>query len=112
MKAGGWGRIVNLAGVSGQTGGVNRVAVVTSNSGLIGLTKSLAMEFAAHGITCNTISPGLIDTHRVIPDGQAETAHAYYAEETAKIPLGRLGEEDEVAALAAYLCTDEAAERD
>lgn len=108
MRDRGWGRIVNLAGVSGQAGGVHRIAVATAKSGIIGLTRSIAMEFAAHGITCNAVSPGLIDTERDIPEDQAETAMADYEAQAARIPIGRLGRAEEVAALCSHLCSDDA----
>lgn len=104
----GWGRIVNVGGLSGQTGAVGRVAVVTAKSGLMGLTRSIAMEFAEHGVTCNTVSPGTIDTVRTIPAGQEETARAFYADQAAKVPIGRLGRPEEIAAMCAYLCSEEA----
>jgi NAD(P)-dependent dehydrogenase (short-subunit alcohol dehydrogenase family) len=108
MRDRGWGRVVNLAGVSGQSGGVNCVAVATAKSGIIGLTRSVAMEFAADGITCNAISPGPIDTARDAPRGQAGLAEAHHAKQGARVPVGRLGRPEDVAAMCAHLCSDEA----
>lgn len=101
MLAAGWGRIVNIAGLTGQTGAANRAHVVAGKAGLIGLTKALALEYAANNITVNAISPGLIDTAR---EG-AEPKH--YGERT--IPVGRRGRPNEVAAMVRYLVSKEAA---
>lgn len=109
MRAARWGRILNIAGVSGQKGAANRAAVVTGKSGLIGFTKAVALETAGEGITVNAVSPGLIATRRDIPPEQRETAMAHYNQETAKIPLGRQGNVSEVAGACAYLCSEDAA---
>lgn len=110
MVARGWGRIVNIAGVTGQTGSANRAAVVTTKSGLIGLTKALAREFAGTGVTANAISPGLIGTERgewtSLGDNTISTAH--YAERAKLVPVGRMGRIDEVTAACLYLCSPEA----
>jgi 3-oxoacyl-[acyl-carrier protein] reductase len=97
----GWGRIVNIAGLTGQTGATHRAHVVAAKAGLIGLTKALALEYAANGITVNAISPGLIDTAR---EG-AEPKH--YGGQS--IPVGRRGRPEEVAAMVRYLVSEEAA---
>jgi NAD(P)-dependent dehydrogenase (short-subunit alcohol dehydrogenase family) len=104
----GWGRIVNIAGVSGQTGAAGRPAVVAAKAGLIGLTKATAHEAAACGVTVNAVSPGLIDTQRSPTRGDAALAADHYAEMAAKVPLRRQGSVDEVAALCAFLCSPEA----
>jgi NAD(P)-dependent dehydrogenase (short-subunit alcohol dehydrogenase family) len=109
MRERGWGRIVNIAGVSGQKGASSRAAVVTAKSGLIGFTKAIALETAADGVTVNTVSPGLIDTQRRIPPGEEELAQAHYARELAQVPLGRFGALHEVCATVAFLCSDDAA---
>lgn len=103
MKERGWGRIINMAGVSGQQGGVDRAAIVTAKSGLIGLTKAVARETAKHGITVNAISPGLIGTdERVVGIGAAEVGRG----QTANIPVGRMGRQDEVASAVVYLASE------
>ena len=105
----GWGRIINIAGMSGQTGAPNRVAVVAAKSGLIGLTKATAFEAAAHGVTVNAISPGLIDTQRAPSLGDASYARAHYESVQKTVPLGRQGDVTEVAALCTFLCSEQAA---
>jgi 3-oxoacyl-[acyl-carrier protein] reductase len=97
----GWGRIVMIGGLSGQTGATHRAHVVTAKAALIGLTKALALEFAAHNITVNTVSPGMIDTVRA----GAEPKH----HDERRIPVGRRGRPEEVAATVRFLVSDEAA---
>src|ERR1700749_2382780 len=62
MRARGWGRIVNMASVAGTLGGFGQASYSTTKAGLIGLTKTLAMEGGRHGITCNAIRPGILAT--------------------------------------------------
>ena len=62
MKERGWGRIVNMASVAGTLGGFGQASYSTTKAGLLGLTKTLAMEGGRHGITCNAIVPGIIGT--------------------------------------------------
>lgn len=101
MVEAGWGRIVNIAGLTGQTGAAHRAHVVASKAGLIGLTKALALEYAANNITVNAVSPGLIDTAR----RGAEPRH--YGRQS--IPVGRRGRPEEVAAMVRYLVSEDAA---
>jgi 3-oxoacyl-[acyl-carrier protein] reductase len=101
MLAAGWGRIVMIAGLSGQTGATHRAHVVAGKAGLIGLTKALALEYAEHNVTVNAVSPGMIDTTRA----GAEPKH----QGERRIPVGRRGRPEEVAALVRYLVSDEAA---
>ncbi|RZU34163.1 SDR family NAD(P)-dependent oxidoreductase [Blastococcus saxobsidens] len=104
----GWGRIVNIAGVSGQSGAANRPSVVAAKSGLIGLTKATAHEAAARGVTVNAVSPGLIDTQRSATRGDHAVADAHYKQMAAAVPLQRQGKPEEVGALCAFLCSDAA----
>jgi NAD(P)-dependent dehydrogenase (short-subunit alcohol dehydrogenase family) len=104
----GWGRIVNIAGLGGQQGAAGRAPLVTAKSGIIGLTKATAHEAAAHGVTVNAVSPGLIDTQRPPSLGDPAFAQAHYARMAAAVPMGRKGQVSEVAALCSFLCSDEA----
>ena len=103
-----WGRIVNIAGVSGQSGAAGRAPVVAAKAGIIGLTKATAHEGAPHGVTANAVSPGLIDTQRSRTLGDDAVAAEHYQEMAAKVPVGRQGEPAEVAAMCAYLCSEDA----
>jgi 3-oxoacyl-[acyl-carrier protein] reductase len=95
------GRIVVLSSVAGQIGNRGQVNYSASKAGLIGAAKSLALELASRNITVNCIAPGLIETDMIESAPRQEILK--------QIPAGRLGSADEVAALAAYLCSDAAA---
>lgn len=111
MRERGWGRIINMGGVAGQSGARNRIAVVTAKNGLFGMTKGLALETAADGVTANVVSPGIIATDRgdLRRLGDADAARAHYAEEIAAIPAGRAGRVEEIAATCSFLASDDAA---
>ena len=98
------GRIVNVTSVVGQSGNAGQANYAASKVGVIGLTKSLALEVASRNVTVNAVAPGLIDTDmtRAIAAG----AHEAWA---AKIPLQRLGAPEDVASAVAFLASDEAA---
>lgn len=108
MMASGWGRIVNIAGLSGQSGAAGRAPVVAAKAGIIGLTKATAYEGAPHGVTANAVSPGLIETERSRTLGDGAVAAAHYEDMAAQVLIGRQGTPAEVAALCAYLCSDDA----
>lgn len=104
MLEAGWGRIVTFAGMNAIQGYSGRAHVSVSKHGAWGLAKALAKEFGPQGITANCVSPGPIRSDH---DDPAMTAHI--ESQVAKIPAGRLGEPDEVAAAVALLASDEGA---
>jgi 3-oxoacyl-[acyl-carrier protein] reductase len=104
MKERGWGRIVNMASVAGTLGGFGQASYSTTKAGLLGLTKTLAMEGGRHGITCNAIVPGVIGTEAF------EMANAAMNERIVRrTALRRPGEPQEIANVVAFLCSDLAA---
>jgi 3-oxoacyl-[acyl-carrier protein] reductase len=98
-----WGRIVGITSVVGVIGNPGQANYAASKAGMIGMTKSLAMEVASRGITVNCIAPGFIETAMTgaLDEGQKEKL-------LATIPSGRLGSVDDVAAGAAFLASEEA----
>ena len=92
------GRIINISSVIGLIGNAGQSNYAASKAGLIGFTQSCAREFAGRGITVNAIAPGFIET-----DMTAELNEALRAEILKKIPLGSLGQSDDIAAAAFYL---------
>lgn len=99
-----WGRIVNISSVNGQQGAFGQVNYSAAKAGMHGFTKALALEMARHNITVNTVSPGYLRTKMV----DAVPADVMQGKILPQIPVGRLGEPDEVAALVAYLTTEDA----
>jgi acetoacetyl-CoA reductase len=99
----GWGRIVNIGSINGQAGQYGQVNYAAAKSGIHGFTKALAQEGAKKGVTVNAIAPGYIDTDMVaaVPPQVLEKI-------VAKIPVGRLGQADEIARGVAFLCSDDA----
>ena len=102
MRAANYGRVVNVASVAGKEGNPNAAAYSASKAGVIALTKSLGKELAATGITINCVTPGAVKTALF---DQMSQAHIDYM--LSKIPMGRFGSVDEIAAMVAWLCTDE-----
>lgn len=103
-----WGRMVTISSSSAQTGSPHMAHYVASKAGVIGLTKALALELAPHGITVNTIPPGMIDTpmlRRAEAAGDLEKIEQI----AAQVPLGRVGTPEEIAATCAFLASDGAA---
>jgi 3-oxoacyl-[acyl-carrier protein] reductase len=104
MKERGWGRIVNMASVAGTLGGFGQASYSTTKAGVLGLTKTLAMEGARNGITCNAIVPGVIGTEAF------HMANAAMNERiVARTALKRPGEPQDIANAIAFLCSDLAA---
>ena len=101
----GWGRIINVSSVNGQKGAFGQTNYSAAKAGLHGFTKALALEVARKGVTVNTISPGYIGTKMVTAIRQDILDEKILPQ----IPLGRLGQPEEVAGLIIYLASDEAA---
>lgn len=101
----GWGRIVNIASIIGSKGGFGQVNYAAAKAGMHGFTKALALEVAGRGVTVNTVSPGFIATKMVT----AVPKEILESKIIPQIPVGRLGQPEEVAALVQYLCSREAA---
>jgi NAD(P)-dependent dehydrogenase (short-subunit alcohol dehydrogenase family) len=105
LSRGGGGRVINMASIFGVTSMPGRVAYTASKAGLIGLTKTLALEWAPHQITVNAICPGPFATEMNIPLLQNPEVREHF---TSRIPLGRWGNVEEVGAAALYLASDPA----
>ena len=99
-----WGRIINMSSVVGVYGNAGQVNYAASKAGVIGLTKALAKEVARKGVTVNAIAPGFIATDMTAALSEEQRAHALE-----RIASGRLGEPEDVAALAAFLASEDAA---
>lgn len=96
-----WGRVVTIASTSGQTGVEGQANYAAAKAGVIGASKALAREVAKRSVTVNVVAPGFIETEML--------AEAQRAQFLAQIPAGRFGKAEEVAAAAAFLCSDAAA---
>lgn len=98
-----WGRVVNITSVVGETGAAGQANYAASKAGLIGLTKSLAREFASRNITVNAVAPGFIST--AMTDALTDDQRAGIL---AQVPLGRYGAVDDIAAAVSFLASDAA----
>jgi 3-oxoacyl-[acyl-carrier protein] reductase len=101
MKERGWGRIVNMASVAGTLGGFGQASYSTTKAGLLGLTRSLALEGGRHGITCNAIVPGVIGTEAFNfgnPDMNERMVK--------RTAMRRAGKPQDIANAIAFLCSD------
>jgi 3-oxoacyl-[acyl-carrier protein] reductase len=101
MQERGWGRIINMASVAGTLGGFGQASYSTTKAGILGLTRTLAMEGGRHGITCNAIVPGVIGTEAF------NMANPKMNERIVnRTVLKRAGEPEEIANAIAFLCSD------
>jgi 3-oxoacyl-[acyl-carrier protein] reductase len=96
-----WGRIVNMSSVAGTLGGFGQASYSTTKAGLIGLTKTLALEGARHGITCNAIVPGIIGTE-AFGFGNPEMNERMVK----RTAMRRTGDPQEIANVITFLCSD------
>jgi NAD(P)-dependent dehydrogenase (short-subunit alcohol dehydrogenase family) len=107
MVAAGWGRIVTISSAAGQAGAQRQAHYAASKGGVIAFTKAVALDYAARGITANTVPPFVADTPML--RGAQEARHLPPGKVlTRMIPAGRLGTGDDIAALVAFLCSDAA----
>ncbi|MCB1852253.1 MAG: 3-oxoacyl-ACP reductase FabG [Gammaproteobacteria bacterium] len=97
------GRIINIASVVGATGNIGQSNYAAAKAGMIGFTKSLAREVGSRGITVNAVAPGFIDT-----DMTRELSEEQRQALLSSIPLGRLGQVEEIASVVAFLASSEA----
>lgn len=99
-----WGRIVNLGSVVGQAGNAGQVNYSATKAGIEGFTRALALEVASRGITVNCVAPGMVETDMTadLPESIADNLKS-------RIPLGRLGQPEDVAGAVSFLVSDDAA---
>jgi 3-hydroxybutyrate dehydrogenase len=115
MQRRGWGRIINMASVHGHVASIHKAAYVAAKHGLVGLTKVVALENAAQGITCNAICPGFVLTPMVEQqiDDRARQSGTTKEEATDELlrekqPTGKFTRVEDIAALAIFLCSSAA----
>jgi NAD(P)-dependent dehydrogenase (short-subunit alcohol dehydrogenase family) len=103
MAERGFGRIVNISSVAARGGLFNQAGYSATKAGLLGLTHTIALEYARFGVTCNAVLPGLIGTENVLAMPAEIRDHA-----VAQTPARRLGKPEEIARLVAFLCGGDA----
>jgi acetoacetyl-CoA reductase len=103
MRERGWGRIVNISSMNGLKGQFGQANYAAAKAGMIGFTKSIAQELAGKGVTANCIAPGFILT-----DMTRAMRPEILEAEAAKIPVGRMGQPEDIAASVAFLVSDQA----
>ena len=99
-----WGRIINISSVVGSSGNAGQTNYAASKAGIEGFSRALAKEIGSRGITVNAVAPGFIETDMTknLPQKQAEAL-------LSSIPLGRLGQPEEIAAMVGFLSSDSGA---
>ncbi|OAA27515.1 dehydrogenase of unknown specificity, short-chain alcohol dehydrogenase like [Frankia sp. EI5c] len=107
MVAAGWGRVVTISSAAGQTGAVRQGHYSATKGGVIALTKAVALEYAAKGITANTIPPFAVDTP-LLRDQQSARNLPKTEIIARMIPAGRVGTPDDIGATCAFLCSEAA----
>lgn len=108
MTEAGWGRIVNISSSSAQGGQQFMTHYVASKAGLVGFTKSLALELGPSGITVNTIPPGFVDTPMLRGSERDGLLGGSVDEHADRTPVRRAGKPEDIAAACSFLCSDEA----
>jgi NAD(P)-dependent dehydrogenase (short-subunit alcohol dehydrogenase family) len=104
MVAAGWGRIVTIGSLAGELGGVGQAPYAAAKAALVGLTRTLALEHARHGVTANLVIAGGVDTARL----RAAVSDDVRAGIVARTPAGRLADEREIADLVVFLASERA----
>lgn len=100
----GWGRVVNMASVAGRgVSAISSPAYMASKAGILGLTRNIAVNYGKHGITANAVAPG-----RIATDMGSHLHPQLIADAESKIPVGRSGRSQEIAAAVAFLCSEDA----
>jgi 2-hydroxycyclohexanecarboxyl-CoA dehydrogenase len=108
MLGAGWGRIVNISSSSTHSGSPFQAHYVAAKSAVNGLTKTLALEYGPHGITANVVPPGFIDTPMLRKAEREGLLGGSIQDNIAKVPVGRVGMPEDIAATCAFLVSEEA----
>ena len=103
MREKGFGRIINISSINGQKGQLGLANYCSAKAGVVGFTRALALESARKGITVNAIAPGYVNTELL-----SGVSDEVMKSIVGQIPVGRLGEADEVARCVVFLAADEA----
>jgi len=107
MRRGRWGRIVNISSMAGVIGAPMSTPYSASKAGVIGLTRALAMDVAAFGVTVNAVCPGALDTSRAVLSVDPDLdVRAEIEQRGRRLPVGRYGTPADVAAAVRYLVSD------
>jgi acetoacetyl-CoA reductase/3-oxoacyl-[acyl-carrier protein] reductase len=100
----GFGRVVNISSLGGQWGGIHQCHYAAAKAALINFTRSMARLYSRTGVTCNAVSPGLVETDMIVEEMKTKEAPKLVEQ----IPMGRVGKPEEVASVVVYLCSDSA----